>query len=133
MGREQRWAASGVVVLLGAIWGAVGARTVSEPYRWDPRSDDNTGLIVFVIGVAILAFTALWLVAGLITVRRVAAGEWAWRPVASLAGVAAVLSALTAVATWSVEDELLTALFGFQALALLAWSVLLWTPRSVAH
>jgi hypothetical protein len=132
MSREQRWAASGVVVLLGALWGAVGAWTVSEPYRWEPRSDDNTGLVVFVIGLVILAFTALWLVAGLVTARRVAAGEWPWRPVAGLSSVAAVLSLMCAGATWSSEEELATALFAFQTVALVAYAALLWTPAPVA-
>ena len=132
MSREQRWAASGVAVLLGALWGAVGAWTVSEPYRWDPPSDDNTGLIVFVIGLAILAFTVLWLVAGLVTARRVAGGEWPWRPVAGLSGLAAVLSLLCAGATWSSEEELATALFGFQTVALIADAALLWRPVPVA-
>ncbi len=125
---EQRWAASGVVVALAALWGVAGGWTVSEPYRWDPPGDDMTGFYVFLIGVLILAFDAAWVFAGLVTVRRVAAGEWAWRPVASLAGLAAVLSALTAAATWSVEDELTTALFAFQAVALAAYAALLWTP-----
>ena len=131
MSREQRWAASGVVVLLGALWGAVGAWTVSEPYRWDPPSDDGTGLWVFAVGLAILATTVLWLVAGLVTVRRVAAGEWRWRPVAGLSGLAAVLSLLCAGATWSSEEELATALFTFQTVALIAYAALLWTPAPV--
>ena len=130
---EQRWAATGVVVVLAALWGAAGGWAVSEPYRWEPRGDDMTGFFVFMIGVLILAFDAAWVLAGLVTVRRVASGQWPWRPVASLAGVAAVLSALTAAATWSVEDELLTALFGFQAVALVGYAALLWTsPRPVA-
>jgi len=119
-------------VLLGALWGAVGAWTVSEPYRWDPRSDDNTGLVVFVIGLAILAFTVLWLVTGLVTARRVAAGEWPWRPVAGLSGLAAVLSLLCAGATWSSDEALATALFTFQTVALIAYAALLWTPVPVA-
>ena len=132
MGREQRWAASGVVVLLGALWGAVGAWTVSEPYRWEPPSDDGTGLWVFAVGLAILATTALWLVAGLVTVLRVAGGGWRWRAVAGLSGLAAVLSLLCAGATWSSEEELATALFAFQAVALVAYAALLRTPAPVA-
>jgi hypothetical protein len=133
MSREQRWAASGVVVLLGALWGAVGAWTVSEPYRWDPPNDHaGTGLWVFAVGLAILAITALWLVAGLVTARRVAAGEWRWWPVAGLSGLAAVLSLVCAGATWSSEEAMATALFGIQALALVAYSALLWTPAPVA-
>jgi hypothetical protein len=132
MSREQRWAASGVVVLLGALWFAVGAWTVSEPYRWDPPNDHaGTGLWVFAVGLAILTTTVLWLVAGLVTVRRVAAGEWPWRPVAGLSGLAAVMSLLCAGATWSSEEELATALFAFQAVALVAFAALLWTPVPV--
>ena len=133
MSREQRWAASGVVVLLGALWGAVGAWTVSEPYRWDPPSDDMTGAWVFTVGLAILTTTVLWLVAGLVAVRRVAAGEWRWRPVAGLSGLAAVLSLVCAGATWSSEEELATALFAFQTVALVAYVALLWTPAPVTR
>ncbi len=122
-----------MVVLLGALWGGVGAWTVSEPYRWDPPNDHaGTGLWVFAVGLAVLATTALWLVAGLVTVRRVAAGEWRWRPVAGLSGLAAVLSLLCAGAAWSSQEALATALFGFQALALIAYAALLWTPAPVA-
>ena len=125
---EQRWAASGVVVVLAALWGVAGGWTVSEPYRWEPPGDDMTGAYVFLIGVLILACDAAWVLAGLVTVRRVAAGEWAWRPVASLAGLGAALSALTAGAASSVDDGLTTALFAFQAVALVAYAALLWTP-----
>ena len=104
MSREQRWAASGVVVLIGALWGAVGASAVVDVYS-GPQGDDMTGFYVFAIGALILGFSLLWLLAGLVTVRRVAAGVWPWRPVAMLSGLAAVMSALTVPATWSGGDR----------------------------
>ena len=132
MSREQRWAASGVVVLLGALWGCVGAWTVSEPYRWNPPSDHaGTGMWVFAVGLAILTTTVLWLVAGLTAIRRVAAGEWRWRRAAGLAGLGALLSVLGAGATWSTGDELVTALLAFQAVAHITCAALLWTPAPV--
>ena len=129
MSREQRWAASGVVVLLGALWGAVGASAIVDVYT-GPPGDDMTGLYVFAIGLVILGFSVLWLAAGLVTVRRVAAGVWPWRPVAWYCGSAAVMSVLTVPATLS--SAWLSALFGFQALALVAYAALLWTPAPVA-
>ena len=129
MSREQRWAASGVVVLLGALWGAVGASAIVDVYT-GPPGDDMTGLYVFAIGLVILGFSVLWLAAGLVTVRRVAAGVWPWRPVAWYCGLAAAMSLLTVPATLS--SAWLSALFGFQALALVAYAALLWTPAPVA-
>ena len=131
MSREQRWAASGVVVLLGALWGAVGAWAVVDVYT-GPQGDDMTGAWVFAVGLAILATAVAWLVAGLTTVRRVASGEWRWRPAAVLTGLGALLSLLCAGATWSSEDAPATVLFAFQAVALVAFAVLLWTPVPVA-
>jgi len=126
MSREQRWAASGVVVLLGALWGLVGLWAVSEPYR--SPSDDMTGAYVFGVGVLVLGVTGLWLVAGLLAVTRVGSGRWRWTPVAGVCGGAALLSLLAAGATWSLEDEVATALFGFQAVALVAYAALLRAP-----
>lgn len=130
MSREQRWAASGVVVLLGALWGGLGMAAMVEAYAG--QGDDMTGFYVFAVGVAILATTAAGLVAGLTTVRRVAAGEWRWRPVAGLLGLAVLLSVLGTGTAWSAGDELVTALFAFQAAALVAFAALLWTPAAVA-
>jgi hypothetical protein len=127
MSREQRWAASGVVVLVGVLWGAVGASAVVDVYT-GPQGDDMTGLYVFAIGALILGFSLLWLLAGLVTVRRVAAGVWPWGPVAMLSGLAAGMSALTVPATWLVETAWLSALFAFQAVALVAYAALLWVP-----
>ncbi len=125
---EQRWAATGVVVLLGVLWAVVGAWTISEPYRWDPPSDDTTGFYVFLIGLLVLGCAGAWLLVGLLAVRRIASGGWAWRPVALLSALAGALSMLAAGATWSREDDVATALFGFQAVALLAYAALLRTP-----
>lgn len=130
MSREQRWAASGVVVLLGALWGALGVAAIVESHRG--QGDDMTGAWVFAVGLAILATSTAWLVAGLTTVGRVAAGGWPWRPVAALVCVAAILSGLGAGATWSTGDELVPALLAFQAVALVAYAALLWTPSPVA-
>ena len=71
---EQRWAASGVVVVLAALWGMAGAWALSEPYRWEPPGDDMTGSYVFLIGVLILAVDAAWLLA------RAGRRSGGWRP-----------------------------------------------------
>lgn len=128
MSRDQRWAASGVVVLLGALWALVGAWAVSEPYRQDPPGDDMTGAYVFGVGVLVLGVDALWLVAGLVAVARVGSGTWRWRPVAAVLSAVALLSLLSAGASWSAGDEIACALFGFQAVALVAYAALLRVP-----
>jgi hypothetical protein len=129
---EQRWTASGVVVVLSGLWAAVGVWTVSEPYRWDPPSDDGTGLYVFVVGLLILGLAVAWLVVGLLTVQRVASADWPWRPPALLSCLAAALSLLAAGAGWSMDDGVPSTLFGFQAVALVAYAALLRTsPRPV--
>ena len=126
MSREQRWAASGVVVLLGALWSLVGLWAVSEPYR--SPGDDMTGAYVFGIGVLVLGVTGLWLVAGLLAVTRVGSGRWRWGTVAAVCAVVAALSLLSAGFAWSEQDEVATALFGFQAVALVAYAALLRAP-----
>jgi hypothetical protein len=125
---EQRWAASGVVVLLGVLWAAVGVWTASEPYRWEPPGDDMTGGYVFAVGVLVLGLAVLWLVTGLVTVARVGSGQWRWHRVALLWGGAALLTMLAAVGTWSLGDEVGAVLIGFSAVALLAYAALLRTP-----
>jgi len=131
MSREQRWAASGVVVLLGALWLALGVAALVEVYT-APRGDDMTGTVVGLIGLAIVGFSMTWLVAGLVTVVRIASGEWAWRPVAWFSGIGALLSALAVPVSWSLGVVGFSLLLGFQALALIAYAALLWTPAPVA-
>jgi hypothetical protein len=129
MGREQRWAASGVVVLLGAIWGGVALVGVTEPWRDDRPPDDSMGMAwVWLISCIALLGAVLWLVAGLVTVRQVAAGAWRWRTPAVVGGLLAVLSLLYAAGSLDGGPVWWVLLLGFQSLALLAWSVLLWTP-----
>jgi hypothetical protein len=128
MTTEQRWAASGVVVLLGGLWAVVGGWAVSEPYRWDPPSDDGTGSYVFLVGAAVLCCAAAWLWLGLLAVRRVASGAWGWRRVALLCAGGAGLDLLAAAATWSAGDVGPTVLLGFSAVATVAYAALLWTP-----
>jgi hypothetical protein len=134
MGREQRWAASGVVVLLGAIWGGIALVGVTEPWRTSRPPDDSMGMAwVWLISCIALLGAVLWLVAGLVTVRRVAAGAWRWWFPATLGCVGAVLSLVAAAGATPEGPAWWVLLLGFQALALLAWSVLLWTPRAAAH
>ena len=123
---EQRWAASGVVLVLAGLWCAVALWVVVDAYRHP--GDDMTGFYVSLIGVLVLAVDAVWVVLGLVAVRKVGSGQWAWRPVASLTALAACLSALAAGATWSDADALATALLAVQAVALVAYAALLWTP-----
>lgn len=123
---EQRWAASGVVVVLAALWGALAAWVITDAYLHP--GDDLTGLYVSMVGVLVLGLDAACVTVGLCTVRRVASGQWAWRPVALLCALAAALSLLAAGATWSPEDDVATALFGFQSVALVGYAALLRTP-----
>lgn len=133
MSREQRWAASGVVVLLGALWGAVALAGATVPWRHTGPPDDSGGLAwVFLLSVIALGITGLWLFVGLVTVRRVASGAWRWWPASTLSGLGAIWSLVAAASGTSGGPPWWVLLLGFQALALLAWSVLLWTPAPVA-
>ena len=132
MSREQRWAASGVVVLLGAIWGGLALAAVTAPYRHDGPPDDSGALAwVFLAGLVALGLAGMWLLVGLVTVRRVASGAWRWWPASVLAGLGAAWSLVAAVAGTSEGPAWWVLLLGFQSLALFAWAVLLWTPRPV--
>ncbi len=133
MSREQRWAASGVVVLLGALWGGLALTAVSAPYRHDGPPDDSMALAwVFLAGLVALGLAGLWLFLGLLTVRRVESGSWRWWAPATLAGVVAVWSLVAAFSAVPDGPVWWAVLLGFQSLALLAWIVLLWTPAPVA-
>jgi hypothetical protein len=132
--REQRWAASGVVLLLGALWGVIALVGVTAPWRDTGPPDDSMGLVwVWLISCVALAGALTWLVLGLVTVRQVAAGAWRWRYPAAAGVLLAVLSLVAAAGATPEGPAWWLLLLGFQAVALLAWSVLLWTPRSVAH
>jgi len=131
MSREQRWAASGVVVLLGALWLAVGLGALVEVYA-APPGDDMTGTVVGLVGLAIIGSSLTWLVAGLVAVRRVASGEWSWRPVAWCGALGALLSAVAVPVSRPLDVAWFSLLLGFQALALVAYAALLWTPAPVA-
>ena len=129
MGREQRWAASGVVVLLGAIWVGIALAGVTAPWRDTRPPDDSMGMVwVWLISCIALVTALAWLGLGLLTVGRVASGAWPWRLPAALGGVGAVLSLLYAAGSLEAGPAWWVLLLGFQTLALLAWSVLLWTP-----
>jgi hypothetical protein len=129
MGREQRWAASGVVVLLGAVWGGIALVGVTEPWRDTGPPDDSMGMVwVWLISCVALAGALGWLVLGLVTVRQVAAGAWRWRFPAAVGVLLAVLSLLYAAGSVEAGPAWWVVLLGFQALALLGWSALLWTP-----
>ncbi|MGN6577689.1 MAG: hypothetical protein ACTHKG_18610 [Nocardioides sp.] len=130
MGREQRWAASGVVLLLGAIWGGIALVGVTEPWRDTGPPDDSMGMAwVWLISCAALAGALGWLVMGLVTVRQVAVGAWRWRLPAAVGVLLAVLSLLYGFASLESGPLWWVLVLGFQAMALLAWSALLWTPR----
>lgn len=131
MGREQRWAASGVVALLGVLWLGVAGRALVEAFA-GPRGDDLTDLYVLGIVLVIGAVAVAWLAGGLVTVSRVASGRWRWPPVAVGGGTVAALSAIAVLPVWSLQVVWLALLVGFQALALAAWTALLWTPSPVA-
>ena len=129
MSREQRWAASGVVVLLGAVWGAIALAAVTAPYRHDGPPDDSGALAwVFLAGLVVLGLAGMWLFLGLLTVRRVASGAWRWWPPAALGVVAAVLSLVASGGSAPEGPAWWVLLLGFQSLVLFAWAVLLWTP-----
>lgn len=133
MSREQRWAASGVVVLLGAIWGGIALAGVTAPWRHAGPPDDSMGMVwVWLIAVVALVVDVLWLVIGLVTVRRVAAGAWRWWVPAGLGGFLALWSLVASVAAAPGGPTWWVLLLGFQSLALFAWAVLLWTPAPVA-
>ena len=130
---EQRWAASGVVVLLGAIWGGIALVGVTAPWRHTGPPDDSMGLVwVWLIACVALVVAVVWLVLGLVTVRRVASGSWRWWPAAGLSGGAAVWSLVAAAAATPEGPAWWVLLLGFQSLALFAWAVLLWTPARPA-
>ena len=133
MSREQRWAASGVVVLLGALWGGLGVAAVTAPYRHDGPPDDSGALAwVFLAGLVVLGLAGMWLFLGLLTVRRVASGAWRWWPPAGLGGFLALWSLVASVAATPGGPTWWVLLLGFQSLVLFAWAVLLWTPAPVA-
>jgi len=118
-----------VVVLLGAIWGGIALVGVTEPWRDDRPPDDSMGMVwVWLISCIALAGAAVWLVLGLVTVRQVASGAWRWRVPAALGGLGAVLSLVYAAGSLDAGPAWWVLLLGFQAVALLTWSALLWTP-----
>jgi hypothetical protein len=126
---EQRWAASGVVVLLGAIWCGIALVGVTEPWRDAGPPEDSMGMAwVWLVSCVALAGSLVWLVLGLVTVRQVAAGTWSWRTPAVVGGLMALLSLLYAAGSLDGGPVWLVLLLGFQSVALFAWSVLLWTP-----
>jgi hypothetical protein len=123
-----------VVLLLGALWGVIALVGVTEPWRHAGPPDDSMGMVwVWLISCVALAGALAWLVLGLVTVRQVAAGAWRWRYPSAAGVLLAVLSLVAAAGATPEGPAWWFLLLGFQALALLAWSVLLWTPRSVAH
>ena len=131
MSREQRWAASGVVVLLGALWGGIALAGATLPWRHTGPPDDSGGLVwVFLASVIALGITALWLVVGLVTVRRVASGSWRWWVPAALSSAVAVWSLVASLSARPDGPVWWVLLLGFQSLALFAWALLLWTPRA---
>ena len=130
MSREQRWAASGVVLLLGALWGGIALAGATVPWRHTGPPDDSGGLAwVFLASVIALGITALWLFVGLVTVRRVASGSWRWWVPAGLSSAVAVWSLVASLSARPDGPVWWVLLLGFQSLALFAWAVLLWTPR----
>jgi uncharacterized membrane protein YhaH (DUF805 family) len=61
VGREQRWAASGVVVLLGVIWGGIALVGVTAPWRDTGPPDDSMGLVwVWLIACIALVVAVVW-------------------------------------------------------------------------
>lgn len=131
MSREQRWAASGVVVLLGALWGGIALVGVTAPWRHSGPPDDSMALAwVFLIAVIALGLAGMWLFLGLLTVRRVASGAWRWWPASSLGVVGAVWSLVASLSALPDGPVRWVLLLGFQSLALFAWALLLWTPRA---
>jgi hypothetical protein len=127
--REQRWAASGVVLLLGALWGGIALVGVTAPWRDTGPPDDSMGMVwVWLISCVALAAALGWLVLGLVTVRQVAAGAWRWRYPAAAGVLLAVLSVLYAAGSVQAGPQWWVLVLVFQACALLGWVALLWTP-----
>ena len=118
-----------MVGLLGAIWGGLALVGVTAPWRQTGPPDDSMALAwVWLIACIALVVAVVWLVVGLVTVRRVAAGAWPWWPASALSMAGAVLSLVASAGATPEGPAWWVLLLGFQSLALVALAVLLWTP-----
>ena len=122
-----------MVVLLGVVWCGIALVGVTQPWRDTRPPEDSMGMVwVWLISCIALAAALLWLVLGLVTVRQVAAGAWRWWLPAGTGVALAVLSLVYAVGSLDAGAQWWVVLLCFQAVALVAWSALLWTPRAWA-